>query len=110
MGGTPIVTRNQTDFVGARALWLTHRWFGFELEARGMLTDLVAGSTWDVAPSVVSRPVEAIEVELGYRFGDLQDPDFAVRSGSGWFLTLGTRITEDLIPTAASFWRSRFGG
>jgi len=54
--------------------------------------------------------VEALEVELGYRFGDLQDPDFAIRSGNGLYLTVGTRVTEDLVRSAAAFWRSRFGG
>ncbi|MDH3423832.1 MAG: hypothetical protein OEN00_12630, partial [Gemmatimonadota bacterium] len=110
MAGTPIETRNQTDFLGLRGRWLFHDLGGVEVEARGMMSDLVPGSTWDVAPSLVFQPMEAIEIELGYRFGDLQDPDFAVRSGHGLFLTIGTRITEDLIPTAANFWRSRFGG
>ncbi len=107
---TTIITRNQTDFVGVRGRWFANDWIGAELEARGLMSALAPGAIWDVAPSIVGRPLEALEVEVGYRFGDLQDPDFAVRSGDGLFLTLGTRITEDLVDSAAAFWRSRFGG
>lgn len=107
---TSIITRNQTDFVGVRARWFANEWAGVELEARGLMSELAPGAIWDVAPSAVVRPFEAIEVELGYRFGDLQDPDFAIHSGKGVFLTLGTRITEDLLESAAGYWRSKFGG
>lgn len=107
---TSIVTRNQTDFVGVRGRWFANEWAGVELEARGLMSELAPGAIWDVAPSAVVRPFEAIEVELGYRFGDLRDPDFAVHSGKGVFLTLGTRITEDLLESAAGYWRSKFGG
>lgn len=107
---TTIITRNQTDFVGVRGRWFANDWIGAELEARGLMSALAPGAIWDVAPSVVGRPLEALEIEVGYRFGDLQDPDFAVRSGEGLFLTIGTRITEDLVDSAAAFWRSRFGG
>ncbi len=48
-------------------------------------------------------------VTVGYRFGDLRDPDFSVRGGHGAFLTLGTRVTEESVTTVADFWRSRFG-
>ncbi len=107
---TTIVTRNQTDFMGVRGRWYAKEWIGAEFEARGLMSGLAAGAIWDVAPSVVVAPYEALEIEVGYRFGDLQDPDFAVRSGEGFFLTLGTRVTEDLISSAADFWRERFGG
>lgn len=107
---TTIVTRNQTDFVGVRGRWYYNEWIGGEFEARGLMSALAPGAIWDVSPSVVFTPYEALELELGYRFGDLQDPDFAVKSGEGVFLTIGTRVTEDLIDSAADFWRERFGG
>lgn len=107
---TTVITRNQTDFIGMRGRWYANEWIGGELEARGLMSALAPGAVWDIAPSVVVTPYEALEIELGYRFGDLQDPDFAVRSGEGFFLTLGTRVTEDLISSAADFWRERFGG
>ena len=100
---TSIITRNETDFLGVRGRWYANDWAGVELEARGLMSGLAPGAIWDVAPSLIGRPVEALEVELGYRFGDLQDPDFAVKSGNGVFLTIGTRITEDLLGSAAAF-------
>jgi hypothetical protein len=42
-------------------------------------------------------------VAAGYRFGDLRDPDFAVRGGHGAFVTIGVRVTENVFPTAADF-------
>jgi hypothetical protein len=110
MSGAGVVTRSQSDFVGMRGRWLPIAWLGVELEARGLMTDVAPGAIWDVAPSLVLRPVNLLEVELGHRFGELRDPDFAVKSGEGVFLTVGTRITEDLVGSAAAFWRSRFGG
>jgi len=58
----------------------------------------------------VTHPFEALEIEIGYRFGELQDPDFAIRSGDGVFLTIGMRVTEDLLGSAADFWRTKMGG
>jgi len=75
-----------------------------------MHTDFGRRNVWDVAPAAILRPVNGLELETGYRFGNLQDPDFAVGSGRGWYLTLSTRITENSLPTVAEFWRSRLGG
>jgi uncharacterized repeat protein (TIGR01451 family) len=107
---TTTVTRNQTEFLGLRGRWYANDWAGVEVEARGMMTGLAPGAIWDLAPSVVAHPLEALEIELGYRFGELQDPDFAIRSGEGLFLTIGMRVTEDLLGSAADFWRSKMGG
>jgi hypothetical protein len=52
--------------------------------------------------------VPALEIATGYRFGNLNDPDFSVRGGHGVFVTLSAAITEKLNPTAAAFWRRRF--
>jgi hypothetical protein len=51
-----------------------------------------------------------IRLQGGYRFGSLQDPDFAVRSGKGAFLNIGTRVSENLIRDLAGFWRDRLAG
>jgi len=48
-----------------------------------------------------------LELETGYRFGRLQDPDFAAQGGSGFYATLHLRFTERLLGTAADFWRER---
>jgi hypothetical protein len=48
-----------------------------------------------------------IEVEGGYRFGDLLDRDFAANGGGGLFATFGVRLTESVIGSPAAFWRDR---
>ena len=58
---------------------------------------------WDAAPSLALNLIEGLEVAGGYRFGGLQDPDFSVRGGHGWFVTFGVRLTERVFPTAADF-------
>jgi hypothetical protein len=103
-------TRGQTDFLGVRSRFYVNEWAGVEVEARGLLSGFAPGAVWDVSPSVVLHPYEALEIEVGYRFGELQDPDFAIRSGEGAFLTIGARVTEELIDSAADFWRERMGG
>lgn len=109
IAGAETVRRSDTQFFGVHARKDLNAWAGLRFEGRGMLTNLSEGSVWDLAPAVVLRPIEGIELEAGYRFGTLQDPDFAVKSGNGWYLTLGTRFTESTLPTAAAFWRERFG-
>jgi fimbrial isopeptide formation D2 family protein/uncharacterized repeat protein (TIGR01451 family) len=107
---TMSTNRNQTEFLGVRGRWYANDWAGVEVEARGLMSGLAPGAIWDLAPSVVAHPFEALEIELGYRFGELQDPDFAIRSGDGVFMTIGMRVTEDLLGSAADFWRSKMGG
>ena len=99
--------RSSADYVGARLDIALSRW----LRARGdsrLLHERTSGaSRWDAAPQLVLVPVRGIEIANGYRFGDLSDPDFAVRGGKGWFMTLGATITEQSMHTIAGFWRSR---
>jgi len=64
-------------------------------------------SRWDAAPQLVLVPVRGIEIANGYRFGDLTDPDFSVRGGKGWFMTIGATITEQSLSTIAGFWGAR---
>ena len=77
-------------------------------EARAV-TERTSGATaWDGAPALAFRPVNGLEVSTGYRFGNLNDPDFSVRGGHGMFVTLSAALTEKLFPTAAEFWHRRF--
>jgi hypothetical protein len=101
--------RNEARYLGGRAeLDITH-WLGLRTEAR-LLDELRSGNrTWDVAPSLVLHAIQGIELTAGHRWGELQDRDFAVNGGKGFFLTLGARITERTLPTAAAFWRNRIG-
>ena len=63
---------------------------------------------WDAAPQVVVIPMRGVEVAAGYRVGDLHDVDFAVRGGTGWFVTLGAAVTEQSIRSLTGFWRERW--
>lgn len=99
--------RTTADYVGARAQWAMSPWLGFRTDLR-LLNERTSGTVvWDLAPSVLLNLVPGLEFQAGYRFGDLQDPDFAVRSGEGMFLTIGARVTEGTLSNVAGFWRSR---
>jgi hypothetical protein len=66
-----------------------------------------ATSQWDAAPQLVLVPMRGIEIANGYRFGDLRDPDFSVRGGAGWFMTIGATITERSMSSIGGFWSKR---
>jgi hypothetical protein len=81
------------------------------MDARLLLAAQSAGTApWSVAPSLALRVGPRIEVEGGYRMGDLLDRDFAANGGSGLFATVGVRFTESLIGSPAAFWRDRING
>ena len=106
--GTQQELESWADYVGARmslnmANWITVRGEGRLLNEHTSRTQM-----WDAAPSLALSPIAGFEVEGGYRFGTLQDPDFTVRGGHGWFVTFSTRLTERIFPTAVDFWRTRF--
>lgn len=77
------------------------------LDTRMMLEQASGARPWNAAPSVVLRVGPSIEVESGYRFGALQDLDFAADGGAGLFVTVGVRFTERLLASPAAFWRDR---
>jgi hypothetical protein len=98
-----------TDYVGWRGNLDLSSWYGVRGEGRLLMQRSSGATRWDLAPQLVVFPLEGFEVAAGYRFGDLTDPDFAVRGGHGAFVTVGVRVTENIFPTAADFWRQRFG-
>ena len=95
------------DYIGTRVNIDLMVWLAFRGEGRLLVEHTSDTRRWDLAPSLVFLPVEGLEAALGYRFGDLRDPDFAVRGGHGAFVIFGARFTETVFPTAADFWRSR---
>jgi uncharacterized repeat protein (TIGR01451 family) len=97
------------DYAGGRAEVRISRLLTFRSEGR-MLIERTSGTMrWDAAPSLAVGLAGVLEVAAGYRFGDLRDPDFAVRGGHGAFVTFGARFTEGSVATVADFWRARFG-
>ena len=80
------------------------------MDGRMLLEQASGAAPWSLAPSLALRVGPRIEVEGGYRLGELQDRDFAANGGSGFFATVGVRFTENLIGGPAAFWRDRIAG
>jgi len=91
-------------YMGARLSQQVRGPVGVRVDAR-MLT-ATAATRWNAAPSVVLNLAGQIEVEGGYRFGSLEDADFAL-GGNGAYLTLGMRFSESTFGRVADFWRQR---
>ncbi len=114
VGNTPVAddasSRRESwaDYMGARLRVDLTPWLALRTEGRLLLERTTNATRWDAAPSLLIAPVLGLEIGAGYRFGDLRDPDFAVRGGRGAFVTLGGRVTERVFPTALGFWKSRF--
>jgi hypothetical protein len=96
------------DYIGGRLNIYMTRWLELRSEGRLLIEHGTHTQRWDAAPSLVLIPINGFEIQGGYRFGDLWDPDFSVRGGQGWFVMFTARLTERVFPTAADFWRPRF--
>ena len=100
---------SSSDYVGSRMDVGLNAWMRVRADGR-LLHERTSGTVrWDAAPQLVLMPLQGIEIASGYRVGDLRDPDFAVRGGQGWFMTIGAAITEQSLATIGGFWRSREG-
>ncbi|HST60412.1 MAG TPA: SdrD B-like domain-containing protein [Longimicrobium sp.] len=97
---------SMAHFAGARAEQALDERFRLRMDGR-LLVDAAGGARrWNLAPALVAG-VGGLELEAGYRFGDLVDPDFAAQGGEGFYATLGIRFTEGLLTDAGTFWRRR---
>lgn len=103
-GGDPLATL--AHYAGLRAEQELRGRFRARLDGRMLLAE-GGEPRWNLAPSLLVGVMPNLEVEAGYRFGDLRDPDFAATGGQGFFATLGFRFTEELLGGAAGFWRRR---
>ncbi len=100
---------SSADYAGGRASVAVRPWLVLRGDTR-LLVERASGTRrWDAAPSVGVRVAPGVEIASGYRFGNLQDPDFAAQGGQGVFVTLSAQVTEGLLPNVADFWRARFG-
>ena len=99
---------SSAEYAGASLDIRMAPWVGLRGEGRLLHEGTSASTRWDAAPQLVLIPMRGIEVAGGYRAGDLRDPDFAVRGGPGWFVTLGAAITEQSIHNVAGYWRERW--
>jgi len=99
--------RSRTRFLGSHLQVGLSNQIGVRVTARGAFIPEAAHSAWDIAPALVVSPFGGLQVEAGYRFGELHDPDFAIRSGEGWYASFGIQVTESTLSTVTEFWRSR---
>ena len=98
--------RSTADYVANRLGVDITPWFAARAETRLLMEHSSATARWDVAPQFAfSRG--GLEAALGYRIGDLRDPDFSVNGGPGFFVTFGAKITERSAKSVAEFWRAR---
>ncbi len=105
--GTPQKLTSWADYIGSRISVDVTPWLSVRGDGRVLVERTTRATRWDGSPALAARPVNGLEVAAGYRFGDLRDPDFSVRGGHGFFVTLSASLTERRFPTAADFWRSR---
>ena len=107
LDGTFTPQRSTADYIGNRFGVDVRPWLAVRTETRLLLEHTSGTTRWDAAPQLaLSRA--GLEAALGYRVGDLRDPDFSVNGGAGWFLTFGAKLTERSAKSAAEFWRARF--
>lgn len=104
-GGQSI--RGEAHFVGSTFERAIVGRFDGRLDGRLLLEQTTGTSRWSIAPTLVTRLTNEFELELGYRFGDLVDLDFAGNGGLGFFASIGVRLTERNATDVLSFWRQR---
>lgn len=98
--------RSTAHFFGARTERPLFGRVSGRLDGRFMSTKSNEISRWSLAPSLV-MDLSELEVEVGYRFGDLKDIDFGGRGGLGFFVSVGLRMTEKGASRIADFWVRR---
>lgn len=99
--------RSLAHYVGGRFGQTLHGPLSARLDGRMLLEGTTGTARWSAAPSLVVRLNAMLELEGGWRMGDLRDPDFFAFGGSGPFAALGIRLTEGTLDSTASFWRER---
>ncbi len=98
--------RAVTDFIGWRGTVDVVAGLAVRADGRLLLERTTGTNRWDLAPQLVWS-VAGLEFASGYRAGDLNDPDFAVRGGRGWFGTVGVAVSEQSVRSVTGFWRNR---
>jgi uncharacterized repeat protein (TIGR01451 family) len=99
--------RTADHFGGARLDRRLGRGFSVRADGRLLMETNSGLLLWNAAPSAVYDFQGRIQLEGGYRFGALRDPDFANVGGAGAFATAGFRLTEQTLSNPAAFWRAR---
>jgi hypothetical protein len=98
-----------TQYIGARAKQQITSRFDLRIAARALTESHSELQQWDLASAVGIRLIQGLDLETGYRFGELHDADFARSGGHGFYATLGLSLTEQTGRSVAQFWRNRIG-
>jgi hypothetical protein len=106
LDGSMTPQRSTADYIGNRVGVDITPWFTARAETRLLVEHSSNTTRWDMAPQLAFSRA-GLEAAVGYRMGDLRDPDFSVNGGAGWFLTFGAKLTERSAKSAAEFWRHR---
>ncbi|HEY7236803.1 MAG TPA: hypothetical protein VH539_21765, partial [Gemmatimonadaceae bacterium] len=107
LDGSVTPQRSTADYIGNRIGVDITSWLAARAETRLLVEHASATTRWDMAPQLAFSRA-GLEAAVGYRVGDLRDPDFSVNGGPGWFLTFGAKITERSAKNVAEFWRARY--
>jgi uncharacterized repeat protein (TIGR01451 family) len=95
-----------SQYTGARIdLGFTERVSG-RLDGR-LLVGAGSRSRASLAPALLVSPGGGVQLETGYRFGDLRDADFAAEAGAGFYATMAVRFSEGSFARVNDFWRER---
>ena len=106
LDGSTMSLRSNANYLGGRWSLQFVPHLAARVEARLLIEHTTKIATSDAAPQLALM-LGGIETTLGYRFGNLRDPDFAVLGGRGLFLSVGAALTEKSAKTVAGFWRDR---
>jgi len=106
LDGTMSPQQSTADYIGNRVGVDITPWLAARAETRLLIEHSSATTRWDMAPQLAFSRA-GLEAAVGYRIGDLRDPDFSVNGGAGFFVTFGVKVTEKSAKSAAEFWRSR---
>jgi uncharacterized repeat protein (TIGR01451 family) len=106
LDGSITPQRSTADYVGNRLGVDITPWLAARAETRVLMEHSSATTRWDMAPQLAFSRA-GLEAAIGYRIGDLRDPDFSVNGGAGFFVTFGAKLTERSAKGVAEFWRAR---
>jgi len=99
---------SRADYLGGRTRFDLFSKVAVGMDARLLIERTTSESRWDAAPFLIIYPIELLQIEAGYRFGDLTDPDFSAHGGHGFYITIGARVTRGTVENLAEFWRDGF--
>ena len=106
LDGSITPQRSTADYIGNRLGVDVTSWLAARAETRVLMEHSSATTRWDMAPQLAFSHA-GLEAAVGYRIGDLRDPDFSVNGDAGFFVTFGMKLTERSAKSVAEFWRAR---